>query len=567
MIIILRLKNEPVMISQISSPQDFRFFGIYQSVQKMIKNQGIIPVVFVFIFFSSCKKGEPIINTPPPQAITIKSIKPLTANPGDTIIIVGTNFSLTPSKDTVKFNGIVAEVIKASADTLYVIVPPGNASGYVSMNGILDSTSLFSVFPNIITITSVKPGWGKQGDTIQIIGTHFNTNPVKDTVTINGVTAVVEKASADTLYVIVPLTSTGAVFVNGVSSPAPGFIYGPTVFVTTFAGTGSSSTQYDFGDGPDSLAKISPLKLCFDKQGNLFVLDGAYCIREISAGSVSTFAGDHVPGNVNGPNLQAEFSGPGGMAIDSQGNLYVTNNNTIRIISNGNVSFFAGGMDSGSVDGPAAQASFFNPGNLAVDPQNNVYVAEPGAIRKISPSGMVSTFAGKGTTRVDNPGPIIPVQFVTHLGYVNGQDTAARFGNIGGLTTDAQGNVYAGDLQCQCVRKITPSGLVSTLGIVGFYNYRDSYNSLPGICTDAAGNIYITAKGAIMKITPLGAVSVLAGNETFYPADSNNFGFGYADGPAELALFNFPTGLAFDAQGNLFVADEYNFRIRKITMH
>jgi serine/threonine-protein kinase len=564
-------QNKPVMISQISNFRIFFIPGIRHNFQKMMRTLGIIPVVLIILFFSSCKKDDAITNPPPPPpplTITIKSIKPPTASPGDTITIEGTNFSLTPSKDTVKFNGVVAQVIKASADTLYVIIPAGNTSGLVTVNGILDSGFLFTSTPITISITSVSPAWGKQGDTILIIGTHFNTNPAKDTVTINGVSALIQKASADTLTVIVPLTSTGAIIVNGITAPAPGFIYGPTVFVTTIVGPGSSGST----DGPDLLAQISPRGICFDKQGNLFVSEVSD-IREIANGFVSTFAGNRItPGYLNGPNLNAEFGDltNGGLAIDAQNNLYVTDsyNGRVRLISNGIVSDFtiaAGTL--GDLNGPLSTATFFNPGPLAIDAQGNIYVAEPGVIRKISTDGIVSTFAGKLPT-VDSPSVIFPGGNVTpSLDYPAGRDTAARFGNISSLTTDAQGNVYAGDLQCQCVKKITPSGAISVVGGVGFYNYRDSYNTISGMCTDATGNIYFSHKGAIFNITPQGVTSVVAGNATSYPSDANTFGFGFADGPAALALFNFPTGLACDAQGNLYVADTGNGRIRKITFH
>ena len=156
------------------------------------------------------------------------------------------------------------------------------------------------------------------------------------------------------------------------------------------------------------------------------------------------------------------------MTIDAQNNIYVIDGQKVRLISNGVVSDFTNGGigHSGDVNGPLAAATFYYPSGLAVDAQGNLYVAEPGDIRKISPGGIVSTFAGQ-LPIVDSPGPVIvfPLNIRPSIGYRDGQDTSARFGHIGSLTTDALGNVYAGDLECQCVRKITPSGLVSTLGL------------------------------------------------------------------------------------------------------
>ena len=485
---------------------------------------------------------------------TVTGVKPVTAKVGDTIIITGTNFNLNTAMDTVKFNGVQAQVIKAKTDTLFVVVPAGNATGNITVNGISVPGTVFTVLQIVTTITSVKPAWGKQGDTILIIGTNFNPNPAKDTVTINGVTAIVLNASVDTLFIIVPLTSTGAIIVNGVTAPDPGFIYAPTVFVTTIAGSGSSGST----DGPDTSAQISPWQICFDKQGNLYVSEPGD-IRKISAGYVSTVAGNF---------LQSFPNGPSGMTIDAQNNLYVTENGIVRLFSNGIFSNFTSvsGLQ-GDVNGPLSTATFYNPGPVAFDVQGNLYVAEPGVIRKISTDGIVSTFAGKLPT-VDSPGVIFPGGLIMpSLDYPPGRDTAARFGNISSLATDAQGNVYAGDLQCQCVKKITPDGVISRFGGIGNYEYRDSYNQISGICIDPSGNVYYSIKGAIFKITPQGFTTLLAGNYITWPTDTISSDFGYVDGPATIARFNFPQGLACDAQGNIYVADTGNGRIRKITFH
>lgn len=544
------------MENQIPSLSTLKYFG---NTRRAPNTGVVLPVlltIFILLFLAltyiACKKT----NSDLPQLVfpTITKVIPLSAKAGDTIIITGTNFNLNPAMDTVRFNAIPAQVVKAKADTLYVIVPTGNATGYLTVNGISATGSVFTVLQIVTTITSVKPAWGKQGDTILVLGTNFNPNLSKDTVTINGATAIVLKASADTLYVIVPFTSSGAIMVNGVTAPDPGFIYGPTVFVTTIAGTGSPGST----DGPDSLAQISPWQLCFDKQGNLYVAEPGD-IRKISAGFVATVAGNFMQGFANGP---------GGMTIDAQNNLYVSENGIVQFFSNGLVSNFTvvSGLQ-GDVNGPLSTATFYNPGPVAFDAQGNLYVAEPGVIRKISTDGIVSTFAGKLPT-VDSPGVIFPGgNIMPSLDYPAGRDTAARFGNISSLATDAQGNVYAGDLQCQCVKKITPDGVISVFGGVGNYEYRDSYNQISGICIDPSGNVYYSLKGAIFKITPQGFTTILAGNYTTWPSDTITWGFGYADGPATIARFNFPQGLACDAQGNIYVADTYNGRIRKITIH
>lgn len=548
------------MEGQIPSQNIFSNSYNKQCTRKRKLAQQITLSGFLLLFFAlpylSCKKNNS--DYPKQVYITVTGVKPLSAKPGDTITITGTHFNPDPSGDTVKFNGNAAHVQKATSDTLNVIVPKGNTTGVITVNGISAPGPAFTLLQ--IGVTGFIPAWGKHGDTILITGTNFYLNPSEDTVMISGVNATVLKASADTLHVIVPITSTGAITINGVAAPAPDFIYEPTVFVTTLVGPGSANNTNANGDGPDSIAIINPVGLWFDKQSHLFVSNGGECIREISNGFVSTISCTSITG----------YAPNSGIVTDVQNNIYFTDGNgsKVRIIKNGIVSDFTNGIGpSGDVNGPLSAATFYYPGALAIDVLGNLYVAEPGDIRKISPDGTVSTFAGKLPT-VDSPNSIIPfpLNIRPSLDYPIGRDTAARFGHIGSLATDTQGNVYAGDLECQCVKKITPDGTISVLSVLASYNYRDSYNTISGICTDAAGNIYVSRQAAIYKITPLGVASILAGKETSFPSDTGiNYGFGFADGPAAIALFSFPTGLACDAQGNVYVADTGNGRIRKIS--
>lgn len=211
----------------------------------------------------------------------------------------------------------------------------------------------------------------------------------------------------------------------------------------------------------------------------------------------------------------------------------------------------------------------YNVGAMTFDSQGNIYVAESGAIRIITPSGYPNTFAGKtahiGIVYLDSPYRYHN-EWILSNGYQDGQDTAARFGDIVGLAADADGNIFATDMGCSCIRKITPSGLVSyfALGSPSYnpYPYGPPLMSPPytgpvGICVDGAGNLFVTAGNSILKITPGGVVSTIAGSNTA----------GFADGPAGVALFNNPNGLALDALGNLYVSDAGNNRIRKISFY
>ena len=180
--------------------------------------------LFILLFISSCKKDSSTVSLPPP-APTITSVKPLNGKQGDMVIITGSNFNLNPSLDTVRFNSILAMVQKAKTDTLFVIVPAGNCTGVVTVNGIKAPGPVFTVTPSVLSIKTVNPQSAKTGDTIIITGSNFNLNPSLDTVRFNGIPARVQKTTTDTLFVIVPAGNcTGVVTGHGITAPGPGFI-------------------------------------------------------------------------------------------------------------------------------------------------------------------------------------------------------------------------------------------------------------------------------------------------------------------------------------------------------
>jgi streptogramin lyase len=320
---------------------------------------------------------------------------------------------------------------------------------------------------------------------------------------------------------------------------------------TIIAGSDSAG----FANGPGTAARFNhPFGIAIDKAGNLYVADQANeLIRKIDAGTlVTTYAGlTGVTGAANGSTALASFNKPFGVAADTSGNIYVADagNNMIRMISpSGTVSTFAGTGVAGAADG-ADSASFNSPLGVAVDKAGNVYVAdyENSLVRKISPAGVVSTLAGKSGVS----------------GFADGLDTAARFNLPESVAVDAAGNVYVADNGNNAIRKIAPAGLVSTVagnGSAGSTNGAGasaSFNSPFGIAVDASGNIYVADAGnnLIRKITSAGVVSTFAG--------SGSKGAGDAAGTA--ATFNTPAAVVVDAAGNVYVSDENNNIIRKIT--
>lgn len=269
----------------------------------------------------------------------------------------------------------------------------------------------------------------------------------------------------------------------------------------------------------------------------------------------STWAGSAgISGSADGL-ATARFNNPIGLAVDVAGNVYVGDrqNHTIRKIApDRTVVTLAGSKGvSGSSDGAGASARFSQPLGLAVDTEGNVFVADSGnsTIRKITPNGVVSTFAGTAGS----------------LGGVNGIGSAARFRAPYGVALDSSGNLYVADGDNHSIRKITPGGTVSTLagslGTGGSANGTGNtarLNHPEGLTVDGAGNVFVadTWNHTIRKVTPWGVVTTLAGS-----AGSP----GSANGTGASARFYFPTGVAVDNAGTILVADQFNHTLRKIT--
>ncbi len=226
----------------------------------------------------------------------------------------------------------------------------------------------------------------------------------------------------------------------------------PAGVVSTVAGSDSTGSANGIGN---AASFYDPLSVAVDGSGNLYVADaGNDEVRKItSGGTVTTFAANDTSSTASASPVGLAFNNPTGVTVDASGNVYVANylNNTILTINPaGTASIFAGSASGqqGSANGPAASATFYFPNSVAADASGNIYVADGinNLIRKITPGGIVSTFAGNGLA-----------------GAVDSTGTNASFNGPAGLAVDAAGNVYVADSDNNLIRKITPAGVVTTI--------------------------------------------------------------------------------------------------------
>jgi uncharacterized delta-60 repeat protein len=302
---------------------------------------------------------------------------------------------------------------------------------------------------------------------------------------------------------------------------------------------------------------IEPRGIAAAANGNLYV-STLHAIVQISpSGAVTPVAGNPAAaGNTDRSGTAARFKFPAGLAVTPTGALLVADsfNDTIRrILPDGATTTLAGVASRGSADGAGFAARFDEPAGVAIDVASNAYVTDRtnATIRKISPTGVVSTFAGT------------PGQF----GSADGIGPAASFDSPTGIAVDSAGNLFVADSGGCTIRKITPGGAVTTIaGSPGRDGSADGvganarFNGPTGIAVDTAGTLYVADSGnnTVRKISSAGAVATLAGTA------GDSF-FGGRDGLGAAARFASPRHVAVDASGNVFVTDYFNHTIRKIT--
>lgn len=355
----------------------------------------------------------------------------------------------------------------------------------------------------------------------------------------------------------------------------------PTGIITTVAGSGVRGFSGD--GGPATRASLGdPSGVAVDAAGNIYVADGFnHRIRKISSGIITTVAGNGIYGfsGDGGAATRAMLYWPMGPAVDAAGNLYIADyaNNRIRKVSpTGIITTLAGGGAALGDSGPATAAMLNHPAGVAIDAAGNIYIADNGngRIRKINTAGIITTVASlymssetdiavdaagnvyaladKKVSKVSPAGTVTTVAgtVVPTFSGDGGAAVAATLQMPWGVGVDATGNIYIADTFNSRIRKVGTAGIITTVATLG---------TPRRVITDAAGNLYVADSDLhlVYKVSTAGIVTTVAGNGVG--------GFSGDGGTATAASLYYPNDVALDAAGNMYISDNGNHRIRKVS--
>jgi trimeric autotransporter adhesin len=335
----------------------------------------------------------------------------------------------------------------------------------------------------------------------------------------------------------------------------------------TVAGDGGQQ----LGDGgPATKAGLcGPTDVALDADGNMYISDtGDYCdgpggatVRKVDPdGTITTFAGTGEYGfsGDGGPATKAKLYSPSAVAVDQEGNLYIGDGGSYRIRKvnkDGIITTFAGTGERGySGDGgPAISAKLTEPGQMTFDDRGNLYLVDYTSVRKIDPSGTITTVAGTGRLGFSGDG---------------GPAIEARF-EANDLALDHKGNMYIADTENNRIRKVDKDGIIHTVAGTGKEGYsgdggpatKAALNLPTGIALDGEGNLFIAChhNSRVRKVDRNGKITTVAG--------TGKMGFNREKGPAIKVMLNQPWDLYFDEDsGDLYIADAFNARIRALRL-
>jgi len=336
--------------------------------------------------------------------------------------------------------------------------------------------------------------------------------------------------------------------------------------ICTIAGsgpTGPAACRYSGDGGPATNALLClPTAIVLDPLGNIYFTQGsAPCVRKINpSGIITTIAGTGIGayGGDGGPATAANFEELAGIGMDKIGNIYVSdegNQRVRKIDTAGIVTTIAGNGSPGySGDGSAATlAQLHAPYDLTLDSSGNIYIADytNSCIRKVNKLGIICTVAGTGTAGYNGDG--VPA-------------TQAQLNKIYALAVDKDNNIYICDAYNYRVRKVNAAGVITTIAGTGTNGYSGDGGAatlaeigvLRGIALDNSGNIYLSEFNnmVIRKINSAGIITTIAG--------TGSLGFSGDGGPASAAQFYSLAGMAIAVDGDIYIGDGNNQRVREI---
>jgi DNA-binding beta-propeller fold protein YncE len=333
----------------------------------------------------------------------------------------------------------------------------------------------------------------------------------------------------------------GGYYISDIYGPGK-LMHGSGTTLQTISGDGTKCDVYGIGGQATSARLCRPWDVLLDGAGDLYIADiqGEVVLKVNPSGVLSTVAGTGQAGFLGdgGPATSAQLNGPNALALDASGNLYIGDNNTVRKVDHvtGNISTVAGTLGSYGFSGdggPATSATLFAPSQIAFDAAGDLLIADTGnyRVRKVTPGGIISTIAGHGNC--------------CNTGY-SGPATSAYLNAPTGVAADAAGNIF--------IAQIGPTVKVDTSGDISAYSTISATR-----LTIGPGDRLVATAGVQAALLPASGASVVLAGST-----AGGTTFSGDGGPALAAKFDYLAGLAVDATGDIYVADYFNRRVRRV---